>query len=134
MNKDQTYHQKFDSFYQSQAWRKLRAEKFRQAMGLCERCKAKGVIREGVEVHHIIPIDECWDKRLDFDNLELLCCDCHNRSHERISSLQKFDEVWEDWQNGRAAADGNAGQVFASEQCRDKSTGGANPRVPKSKI
>jgi 5-methylcytosine-specific restriction endonuclease McrA len=46
-------------------------------------------------VHHIVPIEEDWNKRLNFDNLVLLCPDCHNAEHERISPLQKFLKDWE---------------------------------------
>jgi 5-methylcytosine-specific restriction protein A len=65
------------------------------ANGLCEHCLKKGIVRAGREVHHIIPIEEDWNKRLDIDNLVLLCPDCHNAEHERISPLQKFLKDWE---------------------------------------
>ncbi len=96
------YHEKFNGFYQSDAWRRLRAEKFAAACGLCERCKAKGVIREGKEVHHIIPIEKNWELRFAFDNLILLCAECHNAEHDRVSSLQRFNKLWEEL-NGAAA-------------------------------
>lgn len=90
------YHEKFDNFYQGERWRRLRAEKFASACGLCERCKANGVIRAGKEVHHIIPIEKNWDLRYDFDNLILLCPECHNAEHDRVSSLQRFNKIWEE--------------------------------------
>lgn len=89
------YHKKYRSFYQSRAWRQLRALKFANADGLCERCKKKGIVRRGKEVHHIVPIEKDWEKRLDMDNLELLCTDCHNQGHGRESALQKFNQFWE---------------------------------------
>ncbi len=33
-----------------------------------------------IEVHHIIPIREDYDRRLDADNLISLCRDCHERA------------------------------------------------------
>ena len=90
------YHDKYNSFYNSVEWRQLRARKFAEADGLCEECKKKGIIRAGKEVHHRVPIEKDWSKRLDFDNLILLCPECHNKIHKRISPLQEFEEYWEE--------------------------------------
>ena len=57
-------------------------------------CRKNGIIKEAKEIHHIIPIEEDWSKRLDYDNLIALCSDCHNAQHERISPLQKFLNTW----------------------------------------
>lgn len=94
-NKKQNYHQKFAQFYNSKQWQQLRQAKFDLADGLCENCKKNGIIREGVDVHHIIEISKDWSKRLDYDNLILLCKDCHNQIHNRISPLQKFLKDWD---------------------------------------
>lgn len=95
MGKKLNYNEKFSSFYNSCEWKKLRNQKFYDADGLCELCKKKKIIKQGKEVHHIIPIEKDWNKRLDYDNLILLCSDCHNLQHERISPLQKFLKDWE---------------------------------------
>lgn len=115
-DKKGNYHERYDSFYQSEEWRRRRATKFSQANGLCERCLKRGVINKGEEVHHIIPIDEDWDKRLDADNLILLCHRCHNEEHERVSTLQKFNKIWEELESGRAQADDITGQETGTEQ------------------
>ena len=93
--KQANYHEKYDSFYQSNEWSILRKQKFYDADGLCELCRKNGIIREGKEVHHIIEISQDWSKRLDFDNLILLCPEHHNLMHERISPLQKFLSEWD---------------------------------------
>lgn len=93
--KNKTYHEKYNSFYQSNEWQNLRNRKFLDADGMCELCYKNGIKKCGKEVHHIIPIEEDWNKRLDYDNLILLCSDCHNAQHERISQLQKFLKEWE---------------------------------------
>ena len=93
--KIKTYHEKFDKFYQSKEWTLLRNQKFYDADGLCELCKKNGIIKEAKEVHHIVPIEIDWSKRLDYANLIALCSDCHNEQHERISPLQKFLNVWD---------------------------------------
>ena len=94
-DKNKTYHEKYNSFYQSADWKELRESRFAFADGLCELCRKKGIVRAGREVHHRVSIQEDWSKRLDFDNLILLCPDCHNFMHERISPLQKFLIDWE---------------------------------------
>ena len=95
MNK-QNYHEKYAEFYNSSEWKNLRNQKFYDADGLCELCKKNKIIKQGREVHHIIPIETDWSKRLDYDNLILLCNDCHNEQHLRISPLQKFLKDWEE--------------------------------------
>lgn len=94
MNKE-SYHIRFANFYNSKEWHDLRNQKFYDADGMCEICKANGIIKQGKEVHHKIPIEEDWNKRFDYDNLILLCSDCHNAQHERISPLQQFLNDWD---------------------------------------
>ena len=67
--KIKTYHEKFDKFYQSKEWQHLRQAKWVASEGLCEMCRAKGIIRSAKEIHHRIPIEEEWSKRLDYDTL-----------------------------------------------------------------
>jgi len=91
------YHERYKSFYQSREWKSLRAYKFTEARGLCEECLKQGKIIGGKEIHHIVPIDtnEGWERRYDIANLKCLCPQCHNKAHERVSALQKFNEFWE---------------------------------------
>lgn len=95
------YHEKFDTFYQSPEWKILRNKKFYDANGICENCykevdeNGNHKIVQAREVHHSKPIETFWDCRLDYDNLILLCYDCHNREHERVSLLQKFLSEWD---------------------------------------
>lgn len=93
------YHEKYAEFYNSAEWKKLRNQKFFDADGLCELCREKGIIRQGKEVHHKIPIEEDWSKRFDYENLILLCPDCHNSQHERNSPFQKFLNDWNNLEN-----------------------------------
>ena len=68
------------AFYNSTAWLKCRAAYIKSVFGLCERCKQPGYI-----VHHKTPITDENEGdpsiTLDFDNLEYLCIECHNREH-----------------------------------------------------
>lgn len=93
--KELNYHEKYQSFYNSKSWHDLRNFKWQESNGLCELCLKDGIIRQGREVHHIEPIEENWKKRLDYNNLILLCPDHHNQMHERISPLQKFLIDWD---------------------------------------
>lgn len=63
-------------FYQSSAWRELRA-KFIQANPLCAECKKRGIITEARVVDHIVPIN-MGGAALSEDNLQSLCDRCHN--------------------------------------------------------
>ena len=67
-------------FYNSVAWIKTRKAYFNYRHGLCERCRGVGAI-----VHHkkyITPknINDI-NITLNFDNLELLCRECHEKQH-----------------------------------------------------
>lgn len=95
MKKNENYHSRFSSFYNSPEWRDLRNQVFLEANGLCEECLKKKIIMEGKEVHHIVPITTDWSKRYERTNLILLCSDCHNKIHNRQSPLQNFLDLWE---------------------------------------
>ena len=83
---------------QSREWRELRAAKIRDCQGLCERCKELGIITAAKTVHHIKPVESVDDGPLeillermrqrcfDYNNLMLLCADCHHRAHEELRS------------------------------------------------
>lgn len=74
-------------FYTSESWRRTRQAYIQKVNGLCERCKAAGEYVPGKIVHHkkYITPKNIKDPRitLSFNNLELLCEDCHNKEHKR---------------------------------------------------
>lgn len=84
-----------ESFYKSKAWMKCRDSYIKHAGGLCEKCKAKGLIVPGVIVHHKCHINpnNIHDPNitLNFDNLELLCRQCHGEEHKRLQRRYKVD-------------------------------------------
>lgn len=63
-------------FYESSAWRALRA-KFIAANPLCVECKKRGVITPAQVVDHIVPIN-LGGAPLSEENLQPLCHKCHN--------------------------------------------------------
>ena len=74
-------------FYHSGAWADTRAAYRRSVGGLCERCLSKGIITAGYDVHHKVHLttENVGDPAisLSWDNLELLCRDCHAEEHSR---------------------------------------------------
>ena len=74
------------AFYTSWAWRRCRDGYVNAGHMLCERCLAKGLIRRGDEVHHKIHLtqDNINDPQiaLNWENLEMLCSECHEQEHE----------------------------------------------------
>lgn len=77
---------------QSTRWRRLRADVLHRACGLCEDCRARGVVRAATEVHHIEPVERGVSaaamERLMFDprNLVALCHGCHANRHAELMS------------------------------------------------
>lgn len=73
-------------FYKSGAWQRCRRAYIKKVGGVCERCRALGLLTPGKIVHHRIPLtpERMADDSLlyGFDNLELLCADCHNKEHK----------------------------------------------------
>lgn len=78
-------------FYKSKQWQECRDSYIKYRHGLCERCLAKGIVKAGVIVHHkeYISPDNIAVPEIttDFNNLELLCHECHNAEH--FGSSQK---------------------------------------------
>ena len=73
------------SFYKSKAWRDCREGYIQSVHGLCERCLEKDKHVPGKIVHHkeILTPENINnpDITLNWDYLELLCQDCHNKEH-----------------------------------------------------
>lgn len=73
-------------FYSSKAWQSCRNEYVKSVHHLCENCLRQGIYRPGEIVHHKIHIDplniEKPEVTLNFDNLELLCRECHSETHK----------------------------------------------------
>ena len=50
---------------------------------LCRMCLAAGKLsKDNLEVHHIVPVAENWDSKLDDDNLITLCDSCHEAAEQ----------------------------------------------------
>ena len=73
-------------FYSSTAWKDCRRAYAKSKGNLCERCLAKGEIKAGEIVHHkkYLTPDNIGDPdvTLNWNNLELVCRQCHEEEHE----------------------------------------------------
>lgn len=82
-------------FYNSGAWKKCRNGYFQSKYGLCERCAAPGKI-----VHHkkYITPENINDPNitLNWDNLELVCQDCHNKEHHELHGVTAYGLIFDD--------------------------------------
>lgn len=72
-------------FYKSKQWQECRAAYAKSVGGLCEICLRNGTYKPGEIVHHInhITPDNITDPAvlLSWDNLQLVCRDCHGQLH-----------------------------------------------------
>ena len=80
------------AFYGSIQWKRCRKDYIAAKRGLCERCLAKGIVKPGREVHHKIRLtqENITDPKvtLNWDNLELLCPECHEEEHHPQGRFQ----------------------------------------------
>lgn len=84
-------------FYTSQAWNNCRSSYRKSVGGLCENCLERGLITPGEIVHHKIPLtpDNINDTNITFswDNLKLLCRECHAEVHGQRKRRYKVDAI-----------------------------------------
>lgn len=82
-------------FYNTTTWQNCREAYIKSVGGLCERCYENGIIKHGDTVHHKIHVtpDNVNDPSvtLNFDNLVLLCRDCHAALHSKQNRRYKVD-------------------------------------------
>ena len=84
-------------FYKSKRWQDCRRAYASSVGGLCERCLKRGLYSAGEIVHHKVPITpeniDDPNVTLRWDNLELLCRDCHGSEHRGFERRWKVDEA-----------------------------------------
>lgn len=85
------------AFYKSKAWKECQKTYKAMVGGLCEDCLENGAYKSGVIVHHkehITP-DNIFnpDITLNFDNLKLVCRECHAREHSTVQRRYYYDEA-----------------------------------------
>ena len=84
-----------NKFYKTSAWRECRNGYAAYRGHLCERCLRRGVLTYGEIVHHKIELTPenitNIDIALGFDNLQLVCRECHAKAHRQ--RRYKLDEL-----------------------------------------
>lgn len=72
---------KIRAFRNSAEWHAKTDEIRDRDKQLCAVCLANNrFIYKDLSVHHITPLSEDWGRRLDNDNLILVCDDCHKKA------------------------------------------------------
>lgn len=75
-----------DAFYRSHEWRRCR-QAFAKKQIWCNRCAKRGLTVPGEQVHHVVKLtpENINDPSvtLNWDNLELLCEECHREEHAK---------------------------------------------------
>ena len=84
-------------FYNSPAWKNTREEYKRSVGGLCELCWAEGTVKAGEIVHHKTELtpENITDENiaLSWNNLQLVCRECHAKIHDRRQRRYTLDEL-----------------------------------------
>ena len=91
------YRKKFtdiDGFRSTAAWQKKREQIRERDLNLCVVCRSKGRYEyNSLSCHHIEPLEERYDLRLEDENLITLCQGCHELAEagkitkDRLQSL-----------------------------------------------
>jgi hypothetical protein len=83
-------------FYASVAWKRLRYQVLRESNGCCVVCGRSA--KDGIVLHvdHIVSLSKDWSKRLDKNNLQVMCSD-DNMAKSNTDSI--------DWRRQDAGAE-----------------------------
>ena len=83
-------------FYGTPAWKATRLAYAKSCGGLCERCLSRGIYKAGEIVHHKMHMTPANmhdpNVALNWNNLQLLCRDCHALMH-KPTKRYKVDEL-----------------------------------------
>lgn len=83
-----------EKFYKTSVWRDCRNGYAAYRGHLCEGCLRRGILSHGEIVHHKIELTpENIDNpeiTLNYNNLELLCRQCHAEVHDKRKKCRRF--------------------------------------------
>ncbi|MDT0703917.1 HNH endonuclease signature motif containing protein [Mammaliicoccus sciuri] len=79
----------YDWFYHSSAWRTIRQMALERDNHLCQMCLEQNEINDAEIVHHIVYVNEDFEKALDLNNLMCVCSSCHNKIHANDNQKNK---------------------------------------------
>lgn len=84
-------------FYNCRAWKETRKAYATYKRNLCERCLTSGQYKAGEIVHHKIVLTPVNIKdanvTLNWNNLQLVCRECHAELHGAKQRRYKLDEL-----------------------------------------
>ena len=85
---------KANSFRNTNAWIIKREQIKRRDKYLCQICLMNNIYTyNNLQVHHIIPINIDYSKRLDSDNLITLCTYHHNQAERGLITKEQLLEI-----------------------------------------
>ena len=108
MSRDKNYQRLLNS----KRWQEVKRIVWQRTNGLCEECMKHGIVRAGVDCHHIVPVETATTpqemERLCFDinNLRLLCIACHSAIHKgmgkgtRKLAIERAKQRQDRWAEG----------------------------------
>lgn len=82
------------SFYNSRAWKDLKAYCYERDKGRCQKCD-KFVFGKEAQHHHKIPVRKRPDLRLNADNIITLCPKCHMLIEHNCHTKVKHNFNWQ---------------------------------------
>ena len=83
-----------NSFRNTNAWITKREQIKRRDKYLCQVCLMNNIYTyNNLQVHHIIPINIDYSKRLDSDNLITLCTYHHNQAERGLITKEQLLEI-----------------------------------------
>ena len=108
MSRDRNYQRLLNS----KRWQEVKRIVWQRTNGLCEECMKHGIVRAGVDCHHIVPVETATTpqemERLCFDinNVRLLCIACHSAIHKgmgkgtRKLAIERAKQRQDRWAEG----------------------------------
>lgn len=74
-----------DKFRNTQVWKRCAKRIMERDYYCCRVCLAAGILtNRGLSVHHITPLSEDYERRLDEGNLITLCRFCHAKAEHGV--------------------------------------------------
>jgi hypothetical protein len=99
-------------FYHSKEWLAFRGSQLREHP-ICQRCEREA----STQVHHMEPLKQNWERRLDPTNVRCLCGGCHKKTeaenrHASINAAQRSHSTGGAGENIFALRAGTAWQAL----------------------
>lgn len=71
------YFKERSAFYSSNEWSEIKKKVFWNNPPRCSRCHSSYDINNPLQVDHKVPLWKAWNRRLDINNLQILCMKCN---------------------------------------------------------